>query len=260
MPTIPRALHRPLALAARIIIVVSLAALLAPLVRVTFDAVRQLDPAGQTQLAVTLVALYIASRIYTLLHPYRAAQRWSPPIADALREDVIDMRTVPGTGAEAAAIQHANARHEAAHVVVAHALGGTVQHLQAGLSDGHAQSEFDLSGPPEDSIWRLLPSRLAGHVIDTQNGIHNVGSHVDIQNALTLAAAILSTGNRPHRYDGMLTSDALITAASQQAREILARNSAAVDAITQALSQPPFALTGQQARTLLQDVPRQPTD
>lgn len=131
---------------------------------------------------------------------------------------------------------HASARHEAAHAVVGHSLGCTV--TRATIAPSGARFgfvEYTLPVPrvaPGDEAWIAMVSGLAGRAADHGAGIHDGGSRSDVRDALDCAAVIVSSGHRPDGYEGPLTSDGLIAAATKRAAAILEAHQALFDELT----------------------------
>jgi hypothetical protein len=132
------------------------------------------------------------------------------------------------------------ARHEAAHAVVAHALGCAVEKVTVVESEragGYTRVSFPVPRPDlAGQHFILMSVFLAGRDVDTINAFHDTGAQSDMERLVQSAAAILSTGQRPAGYDGPLTLDGLILAATERTRSILAEQDQAVEAITAALT------------------------
>ncbi|MGF0118812.1 hypothetical protein ACQFYA_21165 [Promicromonospora sp. Marseille-Q5078] len=131
------------------------------------------------------------------------------------------------------------ARHEAAHAVVGHMIGCTVLRADVHMTEmrgGQTHSILPVPFPAEhDAAWIRMRSGLAGRAIDVLSGQHDHGSTNDVESAVKDAAIIVSTGLRPTGYTGPLTTDALLAAASAEARRILLAHQCVVDAIASAL-------------------------
>lgn len=117
------------------------------------------------------------------------------------------------------------ALHEAAHAVVADALGCTVTHVTTVPRGGLAGATSYVSPIPrleaQDVAWIAMVVALAGRAADHARGLHDSGSTTDVQRALALAASIISGGRCPRGYRGPLTTDAMIAAARDRASSIL---------------------------------------
>lgn len=131
------------------------------------------------------------------------------------------------------------ARHEAAHAVVAHALGCTVTKADVLVDDSVGGAvHFELPVPvlpDHEAAWVSMRATLAGRTIDYSRGEHDRGASSDVQRALLHAAVIVSAGLRPTGYSGGLTTDELLAAASDDAHRILTAHADVVEDITGAL-------------------------
>ena len=152
----------------------------------------------------------------------------------------------------------ARARHEAAHAVVAHALGHTVISVDIrtiGGRGGHLDSvpPPPLGGDRGHDLWDALTITVAGSTLDLAEHRTHTGSSTDIQRSETEAAALISTGHTPDDLNGPPTTIAqAITAARHRATRILITHHHQIDALTAALTQH-HQLTGRQTRDLLQN-------
>jgi hypothetical protein len=132
------------------------------------------------------------------------------------------------------------ARHEAAHVVVARALGQRVvlaDIIVRGGAEGRTEwrtPDHGVSGYTEAS-WISLIIAVSGHVSDVDGGDIDSGSMSDMNQVIIGALQILSAGQRPTGFTGPMTLDALSIAAMDRAREVLHTEAEAVDAIAAAL-------------------------
>ena len=151
------------------------------------------------------------------------------------------------------------ARHEAAHAIVARALGHTVTCADirhAGDRSGRVESVPPLPsrgmGP---DLWDELTIALAGSALDLAEGRHYAGSRDDIQMAEATAAALISTNHTPEGADGHPGTIARATAAARaRAARILTDHRDQVDVLAAALIER-RALTGRQIHDLLQHQP-----
>lgn len=151
------------------------------------------------------------------------------------------------------------ARHEAAHAVVARALGHTVTCADirhAGDRSGRVESVPPLPsrgmGP---DLWDELTIAMAGSALDLAEGRHHAGSRDDIQLAEATAAALISTGHTPEGADGPPGTIARATAAARaRAARILTDHRDQVDILAAALIRR-RRLTGRQIHDLLQHQP-----
>lgn len=125
------------------------------------------------------------------------------------------------------------AHHEAAHAYVMIAMGGTVRSADCnprGNSGGQVSGTFPL-GSRGEVEWAWLVTSVAGNVIDLERDERDGGSSFDFGKAWQHAMALLSCGHRPDGYDGAMTADGLIIAATDRARGILQESRANVEAI-----------------------------
>lgn len=131
-------------------------------------------------------------------------------------------------------------RHEAAHVVVAWAQGGTVlsvnthRRLDRG---GHYEALIPLPRPGAAKvIWYHIQGYLAGLAQDVLDGCEVHGSGVDIDRALREAVVLAAIGWRPDGYTGPLNPSDLITYAIETDKQLLAERQDAIAAIEKALT------------------------
>ena len=150
------------------------------------------------------------------------------------------------------------ARHEAAHAVVARALGHTVTCADirhAGDRGGRVESVPPLpsrgAGP---DLWDALTITVAGNVLDLAEGRHNISSRDDIRAAETIAAAMISTGHAPDPDAPPRTIARATDDARARANWILITHKNQVNALAAALIER-RALTGRQVHDLLQRQP-----
>ena len=148
---------------------------------------------------------------------------------------------------------------EAAHAVVARALGHTVTCADIRhAGDRSGRVEFV---PPLPSrgmgpdLWDELTIAMAGSALDLAEGRHHAGSRDDIQLAEATAAALISTGHTPEGADGPLGTIARATATARaRAARILTDHRDQVDVLAAALIRR-RRLTGRQIHDLLQHRP-----
>ena len=131
------------------------------------------------------------------------------------------------------------AEHEAAHAVVAHAIGvveiSARMHRHDGL--GASVSGHHPEGlPAADAEWQSLVVALAGQTYDHARGIHDAGSRNDMRYMLESALAIMSIGRCPTGYSGPLTIEGLCAAARNLATKILAERRELVQSVADALA------------------------
>lgn len=130
------------------------------------------------------------------------------------------------------------ARHEAAHAVVAAAMGAQVERVdvfQVGGRGGRCVAEVLDEQPLCEVFWARLVIALAGNVVDIEAGSRDAGAQTDIRDALERAAAIISTGDRPSGYTGPVSSDGLLAAAGGRARRLVEVHRGLVDLVAKRL-------------------------
>lgn len=130
------------------------------------------------------------------------------------------------------------ARHEAAHAVVASALGAKVLRVRA-IPDGTAgrcEWAFDVPGQSAvENAWVTLCALAAGEVEVPEGPAAWPGASSDTHEALAAATFIIRRGEKPADHDGPLTLDDLLASASRRAGRVLAEQKVAVDTVTDAL-------------------------
>ena len=148
-------------------------------------------------------------------------------------------------------------RHEAAHVVVAWAQGGTVlsvnthRRLDRG---GHYEALVPLPRPGAAKvIWYHIQRSLAGLAQDVLDGCEVHGSGVDIDRALREAVVLAAIGWRPDGYTGPLNPGDLITHAIETNKQILTEHQNAIAAIEKALTDKD-ELTGVEVHQILNNL------
>lgn len=148
-------------------------------------------------------------------------------------------------------------RHEAAHVVVAWAQGGTVLSVNTHRRldrDGHYKELIPLPHPGAAKVsWYRTQVHLAGLAQDVLDDCEAHGSGTDIDSALRAAVVLAATGWRPDGYTGPLNPSDLITHAIETNKQILAERQDAIAAIETALSDKD-ELTGVEVHEILNNL------
>lgn len=131
-------------------------------------------------------------------------------------------------------------RHEAAHAVIAHALGGTVISVDIHWI-GHVGGSVEAVPPipsagPAHTMWVQLQIAVAGAAQDTIDDIVNYGSSTDIDKALCQAVTLTAAAWTPDGYNGPLNPGDLITYAIEVDKQLLEERQHAVAAIEKALT------------------------
>ena len=130
-------------------------------------------------------------------------------------------------------------RHEAAHVVVAWAQGGTVLSVNTHRRldrDGHYKELIPLPHPGAAKVsWYRTQVYLAGLAQDVLDGCEAHGSGTDIDSALRAAVVLVAMGWRPDGYTGPLNPGDLIAYAIETDKQLLADRQDAIAAIEKAL-------------------------
>ena len=148
-------------------------------------------------------------------------------------------------------------RHEAAHAVITHALGGTVMSAdihQKGNVGGSVEYLPPIpSAGPAHTMWVRLQIAVAGAVQDTIDGILSTGSSSDIDKALCQATMLTAASWTPDSYTGSLTPSDLITHAIETDKKLLTRRQDAIAAIEKALTDK-AELTGVEVHRILDDL------
>lgn len=131
-------------------------------------------------------------------------------------------------------------RHEAAHAVITHALGGTVMSAdihQKGNVGGSVEYLPPIpSAGPAHTMWVRLQIAVAGAAQDTIDGILNTSSSTDIDKAQRQATMLTAASWTPDSYTGPLTPSDLITHAIETNKKLLTRRQDAIAAIETALT------------------------
>ena len=148
-------------------------------------------------------------------------------------------------------------RHEAAHAVITHALGGTVMSTdihQKGHVDGSVEYLPPIpSAGPAHTMWVRLQIAVAGAAQDTIDGILNYGASTDIDKAQRQATMLTAASWTPNDYTGPLTPSDLITHAIETDKQILAERQDAIVAIEKALTDK-TELTGVEVHHILDNL------
>ena len=131
-------------------------------------------------------------------------------------------------------------RHEAAHAVMTHALGGTVIAVdihEIGNVGGNVESFPPIpSAGPAHATWTRLLIAVAGAAQDTLDGILNAGSSTDIDKAQYQATMLTAAAWTPNGYTGPLNPADLITYAIETDKKLLEAHQDAIVAIEKALT------------------------
>lgn len=148
-------------------------------------------------------------------------------------------------------------RHEAAHAVITHALGGTVMSVdihERGDVGGNVESFPPIpSAGPAHTMWTRLQITVAGAAQDTIDGILNDGARTDINKAQHQATMLTAAAWTPNDYTGAPTPSDLITHAIETDKKLLAERQKAVAAIETALTDK-TELTGVEVHQILDNL------
>lgn len=148
-------------------------------------------------------------------------------------------------------------RHEAAHVVVAWAQGGTVLSVNTHRRldrDGHYKELIPLPHPGAAKVsWYRTQVYLAGLAQDVLDGCEAHGSGTDIDSALRAAVVLVAMGWRPDGYTGPLKPGDLIAYAIESNKKLLAERQDAIAAIETALTKKD-ELTGVEVHQILNNL------
>jgi hypothetical protein len=148
-------------------------------------------------------------------------------------------------------------RHEAAHAVITHALGGTVMSADVrdrGNTAGRVESFPPIpSAGPAHTMWVRLQIAVAGAAQDTIDGIINAGSSTDIDRAQYQATILTAAAWTPNDYTGPLNPGDLITYAIETDKQLLAERQDAIAAIEKALTDKD-KLTGAEVHHILDNL------
>lgn len=150
-------------------------------------------------------------------------------------------------------------RHEAAHAVITHALGGTVMAVdihRKGNVGGNVESLPPIpSAGPAHTIWVQLQIAIAGAAQDTIDGIVNYGASNDIDKALRRAVTLTAAAWTPKGYAGALNPGDLIIYAIETDKRLLAEHQDAIASIETALTDKD-ELTGIEVHSILDNLNR----
>ena len=154
-------------------------------------------------------------------------------------------------------------RHEAAHAVITHALGGTV--MSADVRDrGYVGGNVEYFPPipsdgPAHTMWARLQINVAGTAQDTLDGILNYGSSPDIGRAQYQATMLTAAAWTPNGYTGPLNPGDLIAYAIETNKKLLEERQHAVAAIETALTDKD-ELTGVEVHQILDNLNTPPLE
>lgn len=145
-------------------------------------------------------------------------------------------------------------RHEAAHAVITHALGGTVMSADIHWK-GHVGGSVEYFPPipsagPAHTMWVRLQIAVAGAAQDTIDGIVNSGANADIDKALCQAVTLTAAAWTPDGYNGAPSPSDLIAYAIETDKQFLAKRQDAIAAIEKALTDKD-KLTGAEVHRIL---------
>ena len=148
-------------------------------------------------------------------------------------------------------------RHEAAHVVVDWAQGGTVLSVNTHrrlTRGGHHEALIPLPHPGAAKVsWYHIQVSLAGLAQDVLDDCEAHGSGTDIDRALKEAVVLAAMGWRPDGYNGAPTPGDLITHAIEVDKQFLAEHQDAIAAIETALTDK-AELTGIEVHEILNNL------
>lgn len=148
-------------------------------------------------------------------------------------------------------------RHEAAHAVITHALGGTVMsadvHWKGNVGGNVEYFPPMPSDGPAHTMWARLQINVAGAAQDTIDGILNYGSSPDIGRAQYQATMLTAAAWTPNGYAGSLNPGDLITHAIETDKRLLAERQDAIAAIETALTDKD-ELTGVEVHQILDNL------
>jgi len=154
-------------------------------------------------------------------------------------------------------------RHEAAHAVITHALGGTVMsanvHWKGNVGGNVEYFPPIPSAGPAHTMWVRLQIAVAGAAQDALDGILNAGSSNDINKAQHQATMLTASAWTPNGYTGPLNSSDLITHAIETNKKLLAERQDAIAAIEKALTDKD-ELTGVEVHQILDNLNTPPLE
>lgn len=132
-------------------------------------------------------------------------------------------------------------RHEAAHAVVAVALGMTVVRVTAVPPHADASGQCSWEVPDGSALgaadihWAGMRIRMAGLLVEDDSP-ESCGTAASDMMQVTIAATTLATsGRRPLGYEGALTVSDLVDGARSDVARLLVEHADAIDAVTDAL-------------------------
>lgn len=129
------------------------------------------------------------------------------------------------------------ARHEAAHVVVAHRLGYTVQRTWLHHQGGTTTYKRAAEGSASDHLYGYAAVALAGNLSDHAAGIHHEGSDDDWAQILRVELQIISLNERPDQHDGPLDFQSLTESLSATVHTILNQDGQLIETIARELQE-----------------------
>lgn len=163
-----------------------------------------------------------------------------PPLAADARQQTPNPRT---------------ARHEAAHAVVALAMGLQVIEVEV-APEGEPEGVCRWSVPGDDPGWTnkrfqhaVVCVSLAGPLVENEHHDTWLGSHFDMSRAQAAAAALVTLNRAPGRYTSTVTIDEVLAEGRRHALAVLEEHAAAVEAFADELAHR-GRLAGQDVRTL----------
>lgn len=178
-----------------------------------------------------LFGAVIIFAIRTLTRPTAAV-----PVEVSRLTKLEGLRPSTGTAEGAFTIQR-RARHEAAHAVIALALGK--ENIRADVVQTEhrgGQVRYQNPGMPvADFAYTDMLIGFGGQIVDVQAGHFDHGSRDDMRGVTDATLLILSTGQRPSGYEGPLTADGLVRGARLAAEQLLEQHRISVDRVTAAL-------------------------
>lgn len=154
-------------------------------------------------------------------------------------------------------------RHEAAHAVITHALGGTVMSADV-RENGDVGGNVEYFPPipsagPAHTMWVHLQITVAGAAQDTIDGILNDGSNNDIDKAQRQAVTLTAAAWIPNDYTGPLNPGDLISHAIETDKQLLTERLDAIAAIETALTDKD-ELTGIEVHQILDNLNTPPLE
>jgi hypothetical protein len=215
-------------------------------------------PHARQELLAYLGGLYIGAKL--IAGPLYRRVRWRS-VRTTVPTGVAVPTGRPSGGSDDLWSLERRARHEAAHAVACTWAGDRVALVDiesVGHRGGRIVPEHAAKALP-DHAWGRLVTLVAGQLVDAESGAHDYGASNDMAQALEAVASILSTGQRPTGYVGELATDALFTAARQEAAAAIAEHSDVFEALVAALvADPARPLRGPALESLLEPITRTP--